>query len=67
MVIKEYLGKKYVLFKGLAGQRKALKGRRYLAQNPKVVRMAVGPTGVVKSVKGGFILSAVLSVGIEVF
>lgn len=67
VVIKTYAQKQYVIFKGYSGQRNILKGTKYLATNPKVVRMAVGPKGVMKSVKGGFILTAVLSVGIEVF
>jgi hypothetical protein len=67
VVIKQYAGKEYVIFKGLPGNRKVFKGTRYLAKNPKVVRMAIGPKGVVKAVKGGFVITVVLSVGIEVF
>lgn len=67
LVLKSYAGKQYVIFKGPPGQRTFLRGTRYLASNPKVVRMAVGPKGVLKSVKGGFVITAVLSVGIEVF
>jgi hypothetical protein len=67
MVIKQYGGKKYVVFKGYPGQRKIFRGTRYLTENPKVVRMAVGPKGVAKAVKGGFVVTVVLSVGIEVF
>lgn len=65
--VKKYAGKTYVIFKGLPGQREIITGTRYLASNPKVIRLAVGPKGVMKSVKGGFILTAVLFVGIEVF
>lgn len=60
-------GKMYVIFKGTPGQRRFLRGTRYLASNPKVVRLAIGPRGIAKSVRGGFVLTAVLSVGIEVF
>ncbi|WP_293268573.1 hypothetical protein [Neptunomonas sp.] len=67
VTVKTYAGKKYVIFKGYPGQREIFKGTRYLAQNPQVVRMAVGPKGIVSSVKSGFVLSVVLSVGIEVF
>lgn len=66
-VIKTYAGKQYIIFKGYPGARKVLTGTRYLTTNPKVVRMAIGPKGIAKSVKGGFILTVVLSVGIEVF
>jgi hypothetical protein len=67
VVIKQYGGKKYVIFKGYPGARKIFRGTRYLTENPKVVRMAVGPKGVADSVKGGFVITVVLSVGIEVF
>ncbi len=67
LVLKVYKGKRYVIFKGPPGLRKILKGTRYLQNNPKVVRMAIGPKGIIKSAKGGFIITAVLSVGIEVF
>jgi hypothetical protein len=67
VVIKQYAGKSYVIFKGYAGNRKILKGTRYLANNPKVVRMAIGPKGITSSVKSGFVISIVLSVGIEIF
>ncbi len=67
VVIKNLGGKKYLIFKGYSGQRNVLKGTRYLATNPKVVRMAIGPKGIVKSVKGGSVITVILSVGIEVF
>jgi hypothetical protein len=65
--IKTYAnGKRYVIFKGYAGQRNIFKGTRYLADSPKVVRMAIGPKGIAKSIKGGFVLTFVLASGIEV-
>lgn len=67
VIVKTYAGKKYVIFKGYPGVRKIFRGTRYLTQNPKVVRMAIGPKGVAKSVSGGFVVTVVLSVGIEVF
>ncbi len=67
VIVKSYAGKKYVVFKGYPGVRKIFRGTRYLTDNPKVVRMAVGPKGVAKAVKGGFVLTVILSVGIEVF
>ena len=66
VVLKNYNGKMYVVLKGYAGKRELLKGTRYLANNPKIVRMAVGPKGVMKSIKGGFVITLVLSVAIEV-
>lgn len=65
--LRKYGNKQYVIFKGKAGERRVLKGTKYLADNPTVVRMAVGPKGIVKSAKGGFVVTAVLSVGIEIF
>jgi len=67
VLLRTYAGKQYVIFKGFAGQRKILTGTRYLAANPKVIRMAVGPKGILKSVKGGFVLTAVLCTGVDVF
>ncbi|QEW07083.1 hypothetical protein [Nitrincola iocasae] len=67
VIIKRYAGKEYVIFKGNPHSRKILTGTRYLASNPKVVRMAIGPRGIIQSAKGGFAVTAVLSVGIEVF
>jgi hypothetical protein len=67
VVIKHYGGKSYVIFKGYPGMRKIFRGTRYLTSNPKVVRMAVGPKGIVKCVKGCFVLSVVLCAGVYVF
>ena len=67
VLLKTYRGKQYVVFKGRPGARNIFKGTRYLNTNPKVVRMAVGPRGIAKSVKSGFILTVVLCVGVEVF
>jgi hypothetical protein len=67
LLLKQYGRKTYVIFKGYPGVRKIFRGTRYLTENPKVVRMAVGPKGVAKAVKGGFVVTVVLSVGIEVF
>lgn len=60
-------GKNYVIFKGYAGTRKILTGTRYLTNNPTVVRMAVGPEAIKASAKGGFVLTVILSVAIEVY
>ncbi len=66
--IKTYAnGKSYVIFKGYAAKRDVFRGTKYLTTNPKVIRMAVGPRGIIGSAKGGFVVSFVLSVGIEIF
>ena len=67
ILIKEYAGKQYVIFKGNPRLRKVITGTRYLVTNPKVVRMAIGPKGIQDSVKTGFAISVLLSVGIEIF
>jgi len=67
VVIKQYAGKQYVIFNGNPNTRNTLKGTRYLTTNLKVVRMAVGPKGIKDSIKSGFVLTVVLSVGIKIF
>jgi len=67
VIVKSYAGKQYVVFKGYPGARKIFRGTRYLTANPKVVRMAIGPKGIAKSVRGGFVITVVLSIGVEVF
>jgi len=67
VIMKSYNGKRYVILKGYPGDRTLLKGTKYLASNPKVVRMAIGPKGIINSAKMGFVITAVLSVSIEVY
>jgi len=43
VIVKNYLGKQYLILKGYSGKREILTGTRYLTANPKVVRMAIGP------------------------
>lgn len=67
VIIKRWGGKSYVIFKGSAATRTIFRGTRYSVANPKVIKMAVGPKGIVKSVKGGFILTVVLCTAVNVF
>ncbi len=67
VTVKLYNQKKYIIFKGYPGKRNVFRGTRYLADNPKIVRMAVGPKGLKSSVRGGFVLSVVLCTSIEIF
>ena len=54
--IKTYKGKEYIIFKGYAGLREKITGTRYLLNNTKVVNMAIGKAGVIKSgVRGGVV------------
>jgi gas vesicle protein len=43
-----------------------LQGTRYLATNPKVIKLGLGIKGAANVAKGGFILGVVVSSGIEV-
>ncbi len=60
-------GKKYVIFKGHPGNRSIFIGTRYSVKNPEVVRLAIGPKGIVEPAKSGFVISFILSCGLEVF
>lgn len=66
VILKRYAGKDYVIFKGRPGNRNVLKGTRYLATNPKVVRFAIGPKGIASSAKTGFAITFVIATGIEI-
>lgn len=57
---KTYNGKSYVIVKGYARMRRALRGTRYLANNPKVVRLGMGPIGAASSLKFNAVLGLVL-------
>ncbi len=59
--IKTYNGKPYIIFKGYAGLRKHLTGTKYLAHNPKVVSFGIGKLGVEKAIKGGFVVTIIIS------
>ncbi|GAB58276.1 hypothetical protein [Rheinheimera nanhaiensis] len=61
--IKTYHGRTYVIIKGYPALRQHLTGTRYLASHPKVVSMGIGKMDAAKAIKGGFVLSLVLSVG----
>lgn len=67
VVMRRYAGKEYVIFKGHPELRRVFKGTRYSATHPTVVRMAIGPKGVIGKVKGGFVLSVVLCAGVNIF
>lgn len=59
-------GRSYVIVKGYPGTRTVLTGTRYLATNPKIVRLAIGRVGLSASVAEGSMLTIVLYVGIDV-
>jgi len=47
--LKVYNGKSHIIFKGYPGLRKTLSGTKYLAKNTKVLNMAIGKAGLIKS------------------
>lgn len=63
---KTVAGRRYLIFKGNAKLRTVLRGTRYLANNPKVVALAIGRTGIGNSILSGakltFLLTAPISV-----
>jgi len=59
--IKMYNGKPNIIFKGYAGLRTQLKGTKYLTSNPKVVSFGIGKLGVANTIKGGFIMTVIIS------
>lgn len=59
-------GKHYVILKGYPGLRKTLRGTRYLANNPKIMTLAIGKVGVGKSIISGMKLTVLLTVPLTV-
>ncbi|WDD98450.1 hypothetical protein [Thalassomonas actiniarum] len=59
--VKTYSGKAHIIFKGYPALRQHLTGTRYLANNPKVIQLGVGKLGAMNSIKGGFIISLIVS------
>ena len=66
VVLKTVKNKQYVIFKNHAGNRSIFTGTRYLADNPKVVDMAIGKAGVRGSVISGARLTIFLIVPINI-
>ena len=56
----DYKGKKYVIFKGFGSMRRALKGTIYLAKDPRVIKLGIGPFGARSALKFSAILTLVL-------
>ncbi|WP_018694246.1 hypothetical protein [Algicola sagamiensis] len=59
--IKMFGGNPHIIFEGYAGLRRHLTGTKYLASNPKVVTLGVGKLGAKQAIKGGFIISVIVS------
>ena len=64
--LKEYRGRKYVVLKGYAGLRRYITGTIYLAENPKVVRMGIGPIAFRNAVRANLILALTMYTSLAV-
>jgi len=65
-VVKNVNGKAYVILKGLPGSRKVLTGTRYLANNPKIVKMAIGTKAVNRSIMKGSIVTLLITIPLSI-
>ena len=59
-------GRQYVIFKGYPGLRKLFPGTIYLADNRKVIQMAIGGLGIKHMVKSGAILTIYITVPLAI-
>ncbi len=66
VILKAMNGKQYVIFKGYAGNRSIFTATRYLANNPKVVDMAIGKVGVNRIIMAGARLTIFMVVPLNV-
>lgn len=64
--IKNANGKSYIIFKGYAGQRTLLKGTRYLATNPTIIKMGIGTKGIKSSLAKGSMLTLIVTVPLSI-
>ena len=64
--LKEYNGRTYVVLKGHAGLRTYLKGTQYLAENPQVVRLGVGPIALREATRFNLVLALTLYTALDV-
>ena len=58
--LREYKGRTYVILKGHAGLRAHLKGTRYLAKSPTVVRLGIGPIAFRNALRFNLVLAFTL-------
>lgn len=66
VVIKKVNNKSYAIIKGFAGQRKLLRGTRFLATNPKIVDLAIGRVGINRAIASGARLTFALYIPINI-
>jgi hypothetical protein len=66
VVFKQVQGKQYAIIKGMAGTRSIFTGTRYLANNPKVIDMAIGKMGANHAILSGARLTIFLVVPLNI-
>jgi hypothetical protein len=59
-------GKKYIIFKGISGDRPNLTGTRYLSENPKVASFVVGTQEILEDSAKATRISVVAFIGIDI-
>lgn len=59
-------GRQYVIFKGYPGLRRLFPGTKYLAENRKVIQMAIGGLGIKHMVKSGALLTIFITVPLTI-
>lgn len=64
--IKNVNGKSYIIFQGYAGQRSVLKGTRFLAANPTIIKMGIGTKGIRNSLAKGSLLTLLVTVPLSI-
>ncbi|WFU56831.1 hypothetical protein QA639_04705 [Bradyrhizobium pachyrhizi] len=64
--VKEIRGVKYVILRGHASLRPYLKGTRYLANNPAIVRLGLGPAGASSALRSTFVLALTMYAAAQV-
>lgn len=60
VIERTHKGRQYVIIKGRAGLREAIKGRWYRADNAAIVRLAIGKTGLARNLIRGTVITIVL-------
>lgn len=66
VVEKTVNGKTYIILKGRAGLRQTLKGTRYLANHPSVVKLALGHTNTIKNVTRGAVVTIFITIPLSI-
>lgn len=63
---KQVNNKTYIILKGTAGLRQTLKGTRYLASNPQILKLAIGTQGVSRTIVKGGIVTLLITIPLSI-